>query len=104
MGSGVSATVHKGTLALDNRTYVAVMKLEKIERKGEQEFKTESSSLKIQDPSGASDYRLFGIARGLVYLHEECNSQIIHCNIKPQNILLDDSFTEMISDFGLESF
>ncbi|XP_010265867.1 PREDICTED: G-type lectin S-receptor-like serine/threonine-protein kinase LECRK3 [Nelumbo nucifera] len=43
----------------------------------------------------------FGIASGLAYLHEECNTQIIHCDIKPQNILLDDSFTARISDFGL---
>ncbi|KAI3863556.1 hypothetical protein MKW92_011881 [Papaver armeniacum] len=43
----------------------------------------------------------FGISRGLVYLHEECSTQIIHCDIKPQNILLDDSFTARISDFGL---
>nr|DAD29981.1 TPA_asm: hypothetical protein HUJ06_031449 [Nelumbo nucifera] len=43
----------------------------------------------------------FGIARGLVYLHEECITQIIHCDIKPQNILLDDCFTARISDFGL---
>ncbi|KAK4608339.1 hypothetical protein RGQ29_001950 [Quercus rubra] len=40
-------------------------------------------------------------ARGLFYLHEECNTQIIHCDIKPQNILLDDSFSARISDFGL---
>ena len=43
----------------------------------------------------------FGIARGIMYLHEECSTQIIHCDIKPQNILLDDSFTARISDFGL---
>ncbi|XP_061351084.1 G-type lectin S-receptor-like serine/threonine-protein kinase LECRK3 [Gastrolobium bilobum] len=43
----------------------------------------------------------FGIARGLRYLHEECNTQIIHCDIKPQNILLDDYFNARISDFGL---
>ncbi|XP_060965694.1 G-type lectin S-receptor-like serine/threonine-protein kinase LECRK3 [Cannabis sativa] len=43
----------------------------------------------------------FGIARGLFYLHEECSTQIIHCDIKPQNILLDDSYTARISDFGL---
>ncbi|KAL5765052.1 hypothetical protein ACOSQ2_017646 [Xanthoceras sorbifolium] len=42
-----------------------------------------------------------GIARGLFYLHEECCTQIIHCDIKPQNILLDDSLTARISDFGL---
>ncbi|RDY01404.1 G-type lectin S-receptor-like serine/threonine-protein kinase LECRK3, partial [Mucuna pruriens] len=43
----------------------------------------------------------FGIARGLVYLHEECCTQIIHCDIKPQNILLDEYYNARISDFGL---
>nr|XP_009778013.1 PREDICTED: G-type lectin S-receptor-like serine/threonine-protein kinase RLK1 [Nicotiana sylvestris] len=42
-----------------------------------------------------------GIARGLAYLHEECSTQIIHCDIKPQNILLDDYYIARISDFGL---
>ncbi|XP_020230924.1 G-type lectin S-receptor-like serine/threonine-protein kinase LECRK3 isoform X2 [Cajanus cajan] len=42
-----------------------------------------------------------GIARGLVYLHEECCTQINHCDIKPQNILLDDQYNARISDFGL---
>jgi len=36
-----------------------------------------------------------------MYLHEECSTQIIHCDIKPQNILLDEYFTPRISDFGL---
>ncbi|KAA8515719.1 hypothetical protein F0562_018670 [Nyssa sinensis] len=43
----------------------------------------------------------FGIAKGPMYWHEECSTQIIHCDIKPQNILLDESFTPRISDFGL---
>ncbi|MCD7447137.1 hypothetical protein HAX54_023882 [Datura stramonium] len=42
-----------------------------------------------------------GISRGLAYLHEECSTQIIHCDIKPQNILLDDYHVARISDFGL---
>ncbi|XVE78831.1 hypothetical protein DITRI_Ditri14bG0009700 [Diplodiscus trichospermus] len=41
------------------------------------------------------------IARGLLYLHEECSTQIIHCDIKPQNILLDEYYNARISDFGL---
>ncbi|PRQ35240.1 putative protein kinase RLK-Pelle-SD-2b family [Rosa chinensis] len=41
-----------------------------------------------------------GVSEGLFYLHE-CSSQIVHCDIKPQNILLDDSFTARISNFGL---
>uniref|UniRef100_A0A6M2ESP2 Receptor-like serine/threonine-protein kinase n=1 Tax=Populus davidiana TaxID=266767 RepID=A0A6M2ESP2_9ROSI len=41
------------------------------------------------------------IARGILYLHEECQACIIHCNITPQNILMDDSWMAKISDFGL---
>ncbi|KAL8497094.1 hypothetical protein ACS0TY_020682 [Phlomoides rotata] len=41
------------------------------------------------------------VARGILYLHEECETRIMHCNIKPQNILLNDSWTAKISDFGL---
>ncbi|XP_021728894.1 G-type lectin S-receptor-like serine/threonine-protein kinase LECRK3 [Chenopodium quinoa] len=42
-----------------------------------------------------------GTVTGLLYLHEECSTQIIHCDIKPQNILLDEYHIARISDFGL---
>eukprot|EP00258_Populus_trichocarpa_P044636 XP_024460655.1 G-type lectin S-receptor-like serine/threonine-protein kinase LECRK3 [Populus trichocarpa] len=41
------------------------------------------------------------IAKGILYLHEECEAPIIHCDIKPQNILMDNLWTAKISDFGL---
>ncbi|CAO2167326.1 unnamed protein product [Urochloa humidicola] len=42
-----------------------------------------------------------GIARGLEYLHEKCRDCIIHCDIKPENILLDEAFVPRVADFGL---
>ncbi|KAI6690883.1 hypothetical protein NL676_027711 [Syzygium grande] len=42
-----------------------------------------------------------GTARGLAYLHSGCEQKIIHCDIKPENILLHDQFQAKISDFGL---
>ncbi|GMI85502.1 hypothetical protein like AT5G38260 [Hibiscus trionum] len=42
-----------------------------------------------------------GIARGLEYLHQGCNTRILHFDIKPHNILLDDHFCPKVSDFGL---
>ena len=42
-----------------------------------------------------------GVARGLRYLHEECQQKIVHYDIKPGNVLLDGGLTPKVADFGL---
>ncbi|KAK3160153.1 hypothetical protein QOZ80_1BG0055920 [Eleusine coracana subsp. coracana] len=42
-----------------------------------------------------------GIARGINYLHQGCDMQILHFDIKPHNILLDQNFVPKVADFGL---
>ncbi|KAA8541247.1 hypothetical protein F0562_025146 [Nyssa sinensis] len=70
-------------------------------------------------PNGPLDYILFekkkfasldwtkrfrivtGVARGLLYLHEEAPLTIIHGGIRPRNILLDEQLNPKIADFGM---
>ncbi|CAL4923207.1 unnamed protein product [Urochloa decumbens] len=42
-----------------------------------------------------------GVAKGLAYLHHECLEWVIHCDVKPENILLDRNLEPKIADFGL---
>ncbi|RWW21995.1 hypothetical protein GW17_00013827 [Ensete ventricosum] len=60
----------------------------------EGEKSSKFSWTKLQDIS-------MGIARGIEYLHQGCEQRILHLDIKPQNILLDQEFNPKISDFGL---
>ncbi|KAF8041342.1 hypothetical protein BT93_A0064 [Corymbia citriodora subsp. variegata] len=59
-----------------------------------------------KDGENSLDYKKMyeislGIARGIKYLHRGCDMQILHFDIKPHNILLDQNFIPKISDFGL---
>uniref|UniRef100_U5GSL1 Protein kinase domain-containing protein n=1 Tax=Populus trichocarpa TaxID=3694 RepID=U5GSL1_POPTR len=99
----------------DHTPLSPVKKLGKIAREGEQEFKTEvrvigrtnhKNSVQLigfySRPNWCQIMQIaFGVARGLLYLHEECSSQIIRCDTKPQNFILEETLKARISDFGL---
>ncbi|KAF7808859.1 LEAF RUST 10 DISEASE-RESISTANCE LOCUS RECEPTOR-LIKE PROTEIN KINASE-like 2.1 [Senna tora] len=61
----------------------------------------DSSKLNLQLSCEAMYNIAIGVARGLEYLHRGCNTRILHFDIKPHNILLDEDFCPKISDFGL---
>ncbi|KAI3455218.1 hypothetical protein Pfo_011881 [Paulownia fortunei] len=41
------------------------------------------------------------IAEGMAYLHHHSPVKVIHCDIKPSNVLLNDDMTALVSDFGI---
>ncbi|MCE0481932.1 hypothetical protein HAX54_040145 [Datura stramonium] len=101
LGKGAFGAVYKRNF--DNgKNLVVVKRLEKVVDEGEREFRAEMRVI------GATrvDWNLrvsiaLDVARGILYLHEECEAPIVHYDIKPQNILLDELLTAKISYVGL---
>ncbi|KAG2619248.1 hypothetical protein PVAP13_3NG140886 [Panicum virgatum] len=119
LGGGAFGSVFRGQLP--DGTALAVKKLEGL-RQGEKQFRAKGGDRKLLVyefmPNGSLDRHLFGatlytlswrarhhiavgVAKGLAYLHDKCRDCIIHCDVKPENILLDADFAPKVADFGL---
>ena len=44
---------------------------------------------------------IIDVASALHYLHRECEQLVLHCDLKPSNVLLDDDMVSHLSDFGI---
>ncbi|RDY03957.1 G-type lectin S-receptor-like serine/threonine-protein kinase, partial [Mucuna pruriens] len=115
LGEGGFGPVYKGRLK-DGQEF-AVKRLSKKSGQGLEEFKNEvvliaklqhRNLVKLIDETRRKlvDWHkrfniVCGIARGLLYLHQDSRLRIVHRDLKTSNILLDESLDPKISDFGL---
>ncbi|KAK1419596.1 hypothetical protein QVD17_28801 [Tagetes erecta] len=101
IGEGGFGPVYKGLL--DDGKEIAVKRLSETSQQGLDEFKNEviyeTRSWMLNWPQRFKI--IHGIARGILYLHQDSRLQIIHRDIKAGNILLDGDMNPKISDFGL---
>lgn len=62
-------------------------------------FKDSSRTLDLEQRCNIA----LGTAKALAYIHEECLEWVLHCDVKPQNILLDDDLEPKVTDFGMSN-
>ncbi|RVW21208.1 Cysteine-rich receptor-like protein kinase 8 [Vitis vinifera] len=91
IGQGGFGDVYKGTLSSGQE--IAIKRLSR-------------SSVQDPDKQGQLDWSrryniIGGIARGVLYLHEDSRLRVIHRDLKASNVLLDGDMNPKISDFGM---
>ncbi|KAM0036606.1 putative protein kinase RLK-Pelle-RLCK-Os family [Helianthus debilis subsp. tardiflorus] len=123
LGAGGYGNVYKGMFPNGVTIAVKVLKDKHSDKKIQEQFMSEVGTLgrthhaNLYMENGSLDKLLFdrnklvpwqklsqiaiGIAKGLAYLHEDCEQKIIHYDIKPGNVLLDSKLNPKVSDFGL---
>ncbi|CAA3008024.1 rust resistance kinase Lr10-like [Olea europaea subsp. europaea] len=97
LGEGGYGSVYKGKLRSGRD--VAVKILGKNKSNGQDFINEVTTTGRIHHEKKQAI--TLGVAQGIEYLHRGCDMRILHFDIKPHNILLDDNFTPKISDFGL---
>lgn len=69
------------------------------------ENKSLAENLSLNSLDWEMRYKIaIGTASGLAYLHDECMEWILHCDVRPHNILLDGNYQPKVADFGLSKF
>ncbi|KAB2063740.1 hypothetical protein ES319_A10G238300v1, partial [Gossypium barbadense] len=124
VGSGSFGSIYKGILE-ESGVAIAVKVLNLLNHRASKSFFTECEALKsidieifvkdwlhpyvsMNESEMARNLNFFkrvnmaiDVAHALQYLHHHCETSIIHCDLKPSNILLDGEMVGHIGDFGL---